>query len=176
MAGAYDHLIGELQPGQTGWLPLDDNGMPNGPATLMPPPELGAKACSVRANPTVPLPDDEDALYTLTGAPITDHMESNVDRRVTPGEAVPPVLTSISPVSTVINGAAFTLTANGTGFAEDSVVVFDGADAPTTYVSPSQVTAQIQPSSLAGTVDVTVRGARGESAAQSFEFAAARRR
>jgi len=85
MAGAYDHFIGELWPGAYGWLPLDEAGTPIGPATIDPPPQGPAPqkvyACYVLADARVPLPDDADMLTTPTGAPITDHMNSNVDKR-----------------------------------------------------------------------------------------------
>jgi hypothetical protein len=79
--GPYDQYIGELWPGATGWLPLDDNGTPNGPATLAPP--VGnVKAAAVFAN-YAPNPD-ADMLVTLAGAPLTTHMNPNVDRRFNP--------------------------------------------------------------------------------------------
>jgi hypothetical protein len=81
MAGPYDHYIGELWPGAYGWLPLDENGMPIAPARIDPPnPDKGHFACHVMANPKIPL-EGEDALTTPTGAPITDQMTSNVDKR-----------------------------------------------------------------------------------------------
>jgi len=81
MAGKYDHYIGELWPGAYGWLPLDENGTPWAPASIEPPnPGKGHLACHVLANPKIPL-GDEDALVTSTGAPITDQMISNVDKR-----------------------------------------------------------------------------------------------
>jgi|KBSMisStaDraftv2_1062788.scaffolds.fasta_scaffold107992_3 hypothetical protein len=81
MAGPYDHYIGKLWPGAYGWLPLDEAGTPIGPAHPNPPTEGSEQpACHVLANPKIPL-GDEDALITSTGAPITDHMTSNVDKR-----------------------------------------------------------------------------------------------
>jgi len=81
MAGKYDHFIGELWPGAYGWLPLDENGTPWSPASIEPPnPGKGHLACYVLANPQIPL-GDADMLVTPSGAPITDHMTSNVDKR-----------------------------------------------------------------------------------------------
>jgi len=81
MAGKYDHFIGELWPGAYGWLPLDANGTPWAPASIEPPnPGKGHLACYVLANPQIPL-GDADMLVTPSGAPITDHMTSNVDKR-----------------------------------------------------------------------------------------------
>ena len=81
MAGKYDHYIGELWPGAYGWLPLDEFGKPWAPAIIEPPnPGKGHLACHVWANNKIPL-EGEDALLTSTGAPITDNMTSNVDKR-----------------------------------------------------------------------------------------------
>ena len=78
--GDYDHFIGELWPGAYGWLRLDASGTPIAPATLDPPPPDNL-ACYVMANPQIPL-GDADQLVTPTGAPITDSMNSNVDKRM----------------------------------------------------------------------------------------------
>jgi hypothetical protein len=84
MAGPYDHFIGKLWPGAYGWLPLDENGTPNGPAHLSPPSAgSGVKACHVWANDKIPL-EGQDALLTATGAPITDNMTPNTDFRPDP--------------------------------------------------------------------------------------------
>ena len=68
-----------------------------------------------------------------------------------------PTLTSISPASARLDGA-FTLTANGTGFTTASVVQWNGAPRPTTYVSATQLRASIPASdrATAGTASVTV--------------------
>lgn len=56
---------------------------------------------------------------------------------------VPPTLTSLNP-NTVFNGsAAFTLTANGTGFVSGSQIVWNGTVLQTTFVSATQLTATI---------------------------------
>jgi hypothetical protein len=81
VVGPYDQYIGELWPGATGWLPLDDNGTPNGPATIAPPP-IGTKAAAVFAN-YAPNPD-ANLMVTLAGAPLTDRMNASVDRRFNP--------------------------------------------------------------------------------------------
>src|SRR5207248_6188120 len=54
-----------------------------------------------------------------------------------------PTLSSISPTSAVAGGAAFTLTATGTNFAVTSVVRWNGSDRTTTFVSSTQLQAQI---------------------------------
>jgi hypothetical protein len=77
--GAYDHFIGELWPGAFGWLPLDDQGVPSGPATLEPPgPDV--PACKVFANnaPTIGI----DMLVSASGAPLVPPLNPNPDIRV----------------------------------------------------------------------------------------------
>ena len=73
-------------------------------------------------------------------------------------QAGPPVLTSLSPASTMVGGAAFTLTVNGSGFTSSSVVRWNGTDRPTTYVSATKLQAAISASDIAtiGTAQVTV--------------------
>ncbi len=69
-----------------------------------------------------------------------------------------PRLTSISPDTTVAGGPAFTLTVNGANFVSDSVVRWNGAPRPTTFVNSTQMTAQITAEDIAsvGTALVTV--------------------
>jgi hypothetical protein len=112
MAGPYDNLIGDLAPNEEGWLPLDVNGTPSGPATHSPPP-APALACSVMANSQEKVDAGEDALLTLAGAPITDHMTSNVDPRSEgTGASTAPSISSINP-TTAVQGVDLPLTIFG---------------------------------------------------------------
>jgi hypothetical protein len=84
--------------------------------------------------------------------------DSNViDFQVTAANAVP-VITTLSPANATAGGASFTLTVNGTGFANSAVVRWDGSDRATTFLSPSQLTAQITAADIAaaGTHNLTV--------------------
>jgi hypothetical protein len=85
--GAYDHFIGELWPGAFGWLPLDENGEPSGPATIEPPPE-GTVACKVFANLQPNF--GADMLVSNSGAPLVPPLNPNPDVRVA-GEVTPPL-------------------------------------------------------------------------------------
>jgi len=69
-----------------------------------------------------------------------------------------PTTTSLSPASANAGGPGFTLTINGTGFVNGSVVRWNGLNRTTSYVSPNQVTASISSGDIAvsGTVSVTV--------------------
>jgi hypothetical protein len=70
----------------------------------------------------------------------------------------PPTLTSLSPNSGYSGSAAFTLTANGTGFASGSQVVWNGTALATTVVSSTQATASVAATFLTqvGTENVAV--------------------
>lgn len=60
-----------------------------------------------------------------------------------------PVVNTISPSSTIVDGVGFTLTVNGSGFeaptssTPGTVVMFRGFALPTTYISPTQITAMV---------------------------------
>ncbi len=69
-----------------------------------------------------------------------------------------PVLTSIAPAAVTAGGAAFTLTANGSGFAPTSTVNWNGAALTTSFVSDSQLTALVPAVNIGsnGSAQVTV--------------------
>lgn len=72
----------------------------------------------------------------------------------------PPLLSlsSISPAAAVAGGPAFTLTATGQNFTSQSQVQWNGSPRSTTFVSATQLTAQITAADIAavGSVPVTV--------------------
>jgi hypothetical protein len=69
-----------------------------------------------------------------------------------------PTLTSISPTSAAVGGASFTLSVYGSNFAETSVVQWNGAARPTTFVNSGVLTATILATDIQslGTSTVTV--------------------
>jgi 6-phosphogluconolactonase len=67
----------------------------------------------------------------------------------TPAPNPLPSLSTFSPMSAKVGGSAFTLTVNGTGFVPASVVQWNGSSRPTTFVSNTQITAQISASDIA---------------------------
>ncbi|QQS47372.1 MAG: hypothetical protein IPM66_01530 [Acidobacteriota bacterium] len=84
-----------------------------------------------------------------------------------------PVLTSLSPNSTIQNGPPFSLTVNGTGFVEGAVVKWNGQDRTTTFVSSTQLIGTIAAADIAaaGTVQVTVfNPAPGGGASNALTF------
>ena len=89
-----------------------------------------------------------------------------------------PVITTLLPIGTTAGSGAFTLTVNGTGFINGSVVNFNGNARTTTYVSATQVTAAILATDVAsvGTPAVTVTNPTpggGTSNAVTFTVSAA---
>jgi hypothetical protein len=84
----------------------------------------------------------------------------------------PPVLTSLDPEYVVNSGESLTLRVLGSGFDESTVIVFNGGDEATTFVSDSEVTTGVDPSTSSGqrTVPIQVRGAGGLSNTLGFDF------
>ena len=70
-----------------------------------------------------------------------------------------PAISSLNPNTAQAEGGAFTLTVHGSNFIDGATVLWDGVSCSTTYVSSSQLTAQIEASQIVqgGTVGVTVR-------------------
>lgn len=66
-------LVGDLAPGEEGWLPIDEYGKPTGPAQKGTPPE-GTRAARVMGVPPVNKPV---ALQTPSGAHVTNQMEES---------------------------------------------------------------------------------------------------
>jgi hypothetical protein len=67
-----------------------------------------------------------------------------------------PAITTLSPATATVGGAAFTLTVNGTGFVNGAVVNFGGAARATTFVNATQVTAAILATDIAATGNIPV--------------------
>jgi IPT/TIG domain-containing protein len=68
-------------------------------------------------------------------------------------------IAALVPANTGAGAPSFILTVNGTGFSSNSVVFFNTAAEPTTFVSSTQVTAMIPATAVAasGTMPVYVR-------------------
>jgi hypothetical protein len=69
-----------------------------------------------------------------------------------------PIVTALEPAYGPEDGSAFTLTLHGDGFVPSSVVRWNGADRPTTFVNATRLTVEVPASDLglAATVGVTV--------------------
>src|SRR5262249_43996231 len=84
-----------------------------------------------------------------------------------------PTIGSLSPASTAVGSAPFTLTVNGTNFVSSSVVQWNGSPRPTTFASATRLTASIAAADVAavGTSQVTVFSpAPGGGTSASFTF------
>ena len=87
----------------------------------------------------------------------------------------PPVLSSLSPSSAAPGGPSFTITVNGSNFAANSAIVWNGSLLATTFVTGTQLTANVAASLIAsaGTANVTVMTpSSGTSGALTFSIAA----
>ena len=173
MAGQFDDLAGELTPGDTGWLPLDESGNPTGPATLLPPPPP-ALACPVMVNSEVPLPEGHSYLLSESGAELVPPLQSRSDPR--PDDWVAPevpVIISLTPNTAVSGDPDLEMMIEGTGFTPDSVIIFAGQDEPTDYFSATSIGTGVKPSLFAPAIcPVTVRNPTGVSNSVDFEFTA----
>jgi hypothetical protein len=172
MAGQFDDLAGELTPGDSGWLPLDTEGMPTGPATILPPPPP-ALACPVMVNSEIPLPEGHSYLLSESGAELVPPLVSRADPRDPDTWVAPeaPVIISLTPNTAVSGDPDLEMSVNGTGFTIDSVIVFAGQDEPTDYFSPTLIGTGVKPSLFAPAVcPVTVRNPTGESNSMDFTF------
>ena len=84
-----------------------------------------------------------------------------------------PAVSTLQPNTVVAGDPDFTLTVNGSSFAPGATVQWNGADRPTTFISPTKVSAQIPASDLTvpGIVPVTVSNpipGGGASGSQPF--------
>lgn len=70
--------------------------------------------------------------------------------------ALAPAISSIAPTSVAAGNGAFTLTVNGTGFTSQSVVMWESTALTTTYVSATELTAQVTAPLVATITNVSV--------------------
>lgn len=85
---------------------------------------------------------------------------SNGSGTMAPGA---PVISQLTPSSTVAGGPAFTLTLSGSNFVSGAVVYWDAGSRTTTFVSATKVTAAISAMDIAnaGTILVYVKNPGG---------------
>jgi hypothetical protein len=84
-----------------------------------------------------------------------------------------PVISSLSPALTSAGSAAFTLTINGSGFVSSSAAYWGSTALTTTYVSATQINAQVAASAISstGAYAITVQTpSPGGGTSNSFEF------
>ncbi len=83
------------------------------------------------------------AVHVQTSAGVSNSVSFNVNNPQ-------PEITGLSPSNVINGGSGFTLSVNGSGFVQGSVVNFNGSSRVTTFVSATLLTAQILASDLAG--------------------------
>jgi hypothetical protein len=91
----------------------------------------------------------------LRSGSINEPPGSNVLGREPPD---PHTLTSLDPSEAAIGDPDVTLTVTGTNFKDGAQIVFNGGPEPTTFVSDTELTTVVKPSTagVAGTFPVTV--------------------
>jgi hypothetical protein len=122
-------------------------------------PAVGSDTLSVTFTPT----DATD--YTTATASVTLVVTSPLNPV--------PVVSSISPAFTDAGGAVFTLTVNGSGFIASSTIYWGASALTTTYVSATQLTAQVPAADIAtaGTIAITVQTpAPGGGSSNAWQF------
>lgn len=75
-----------------------------------------------------------------------------------PTPASTPTITQLNPTGVIANSGSFVLEVDGTSFATNAVINFNGVKQTTTLAAPGKLTAQIPNSAIsnAGSVPVTV--------------------
>jgi outer membrane protein assembly factor BamB len=110
--------------------------------------------------------------------PVGDSPQTITTQLVVTQSASPTTISisGLSPSSTPAQGAAFTLTINGTGFVPSSAIGWNGTLRTTTYVSPTQLTAAITAADIENigvdVVTVTNLAIGGGSANATFNVVA----
>jgi YVTN family beta-propeller protein len=86
---------------------------------------------------------------TITASDTVGDASSGISPAVSVKPIPVPTIASLSPATTVVGGAGFTLIVNGSNFVLTSVVQWNGSNRSTAFVSSSRVTAQIPAADIA---------------------------
>jgi len=83
-----------------------------------------------------------------------------------------PTISNIAPAAATAGGANFTLTVTGSNFIAASIVLWNGSSLPTTFISSTQLTAQVAASWIAtpGSTSVSVHNPTGANNAAPATF------
>ena len=170
-------LVGELAPGQHGFLPLDESGAPSGPATLA---QTSSPSVVVIAGDPE---QGEPPLMTQSGAPITDSMEpfhsvGHYEFEEAPApEPVPPVLSMVLPSTAVAASPDTPISVTGTGFVDGDTILCSGVALATVFGADTELSATIPAANLvaAAILPITVQSTAGVSNGLDFEVTAATR-
>ena len=151
--------------------PLQGSSMAGFPPTLIPPPGLLAELEGELGKTT---DFSQPGQFNLSGNPIYADLPAP-DQPPTGPEPEPgfePTLAAIDPTEAEIGGADLTLTCSGTNFTDTSVIVFNGGVELTEFVSDTELTTIVKPSTatIAGDFPVLVRQGTFETTAFAFTF------
>jgi IPT/TIG domain len=110
----------------------------------------------------------------LQGSSMSGAIPDSVQPPPLPDPGLKPVLDSIDPDTAVIGDPDLTMNVNGSMFVDGSVIVFNGSDEETTFISDNQLSTIVKPSTATtpGLYGVNVRNPDGQYAPleQTFTF------
>lgn len=89
-----------------------------------------------------------------------------------PEPGLEPTVSNLSPSTAAIGDPDLTLTVTGTNFTSSSIIVFNGGEEPTEFISDTELTTIVKPStaSVAGSYPVLVRQGSVDSSPRPFMF------
>lgn len=169
--------LASLQPGQayagdSGFtLQVSGSGFTSGSViewngNPMPTTHLSANAL------TTQIPSADIAVPGTFPITVSDQLSDTADSSPINFTVLAQSLLSISPTSATADAAGFTLTADGEFFTRNSVVYWNSTALPTTFVSSTELTAQVSGADVAspGTYAVRVAASQGSSYGSSTLF------
>jgi hypothetical protein len=130
---------------------------------------------------TVPIPTSSVTSTSMSGVVPASQLAAagQLSVLVTPGGAgqnsnaqalsvvTTPVITALEPSSVIAASPAFTLTVQGSGFVSGAAVNVNGAAAPTTFISATQLLAQITAAQVANAAQLTIGVKRPDNTASN---------
>lgn len=144
-------------------------------ATKPPPEEKQGPAPTPAAVPRAAVPEQTTAapLGAGTAASINEPPGSTIGANVPPTapEGSQPLdIDSLDPEEADVGDPDLTLHVYGTGFTSDCVIVFNGGDEATTFVSDTELTTGVKPSLVGAPIVVPVHVRRGAEQSDALEF------
>lgn len=122
-------------------------------------------------------------MAALTFSPDPAHLgtgaKTAVDQTVAPPLVSTPgggwsslAVTTLNPATAVLGGPDLTMHVIGTGFRQGDVILFNGGVEPTTFVSPTELTTIVKPSTagFTGSYPVTVKSGGLVAKPKNFSF------
>jgi hypothetical protein len=158
-------VTGQYGGTSTGTLTFSNGSTSLGSASL-------SSGSAVLATTVLPLGSDSITAVYGGDTNFTGSTSTVVSQVVVAANPVP-AINGISPAFTNAGGTVFTLTVNGSGFIANSTVYWGASALTTTYVSATQLTAQVPAADIAtaGTIAITVQTpAPGGGASNAWQF------